>query len=115
RDVGALDLLFARQQAQGKPVTCVLHLAALKAVGESVSKPLEYYDNNVVGSIRLLQAMRRAGVRQFVFSSSATVYGEPQELPYTESHRIAPTNPYGATKAAVEQILADESRACSEF
>lgn len=115
RDAHALDELFAQQKKRGAPVACVLHLAALKAVGESVSHPLEYYDNNVSGSIRLLQAMRRANVRQMVFSSSATVYGEPQALPYTEQHRIAPTNPYGATKAMVEQILKDECAADPAF
>ncbi len=111
RDGAALDDLFARQARNGRPISCVLHLAALKAVGESVSEPLMYYDNNVGGSVQLLQAMRRAGVERFVFSSSATVYGEPQQLPYTEEHPIAPTNPYGTTKAMVEQILRDECRA----
>ncbi len=107
RDGAALDAVFARYAALGQPVSCVVHFAALKAVGESVSQPLRYYDNNVHGTLVLLEAMKRAGVGRIVFSSSATVYGEPVSLPYTEDHRIAPTNPYGATKAMVEQILQD--------
>ena len=115
RDAGTLDALFARCRDQGRPVGCVLHFAALKAVGESVAQPLRYYDNNVHGTVVLLQAMQRAGVRRIVFSSSATVYGEPESLPYTEDHRIAPTNPYGATKAMVEQVLQDVCRADPAF
>src|SRR5690606_31633135 len=86
---------------------CVLHLAARKVVGESLANPLLYYDNNVNGTLVLLQAVRRAGVQRFVFSSSASVYGEPQFLPYTESHRIAPATPYGQSKAMVERMLRD--------
>lgn len=108
RDAAVLDALFARYQAGPAPIRVVVHFAALKAVGESVAQPLRYYDNNVHGSVVLCQAMRRAGVRRMVFSSSATVYGEPEALPYTESHRIAPTNPYGQTKAMVEQVLRDQ-------
>jgi len=107
RDAKVLDAVFADCAQRGAPVSCVLHFAALKAVGESVSDPLRYYDNNVHGTLVLIDAMRRAGVRRLVFSSSATVYGEPESLPYTETHRIAPTNPYGATKAMVEQVLQD--------
>lgn len=107
RDANALDRAFEQCAAKGMPVGCVLHLAALKAVGESNSKPLEYYDNNVSGTLVLLEGMRRAGVNTIVFSSSATVYGEPEHLPFLEQHRIAPTNPYGWTKAMVEQILRD--------
>jgi len=107
RDGEALDRLFQRCADEGAPIECVLHLAALKAVGESAAKPLEYYDNNVTGTLRLLEAMFKAGVMRFVFSSSATVYGEPESLPFGEQHRIAPTNPYGHTKAMVEQILRD--------
>ena len=87
--------------------TAVIHFAGLKAVGESGQKPLEYYDNNVVGTVRLLEAMNTCGVKSLVFSSSATVYGAPQFLPYTESHPFAPTNPYGRTKLMVEDILRD--------
>jgi UDP-glucose 4-epimerase len=107
RDGKLLDGLFQKAAESGNPVECVVHFAALKAVGESVANPLAYYDNNVGGTTTLLAAMDRAQVRHLVFSSSATVYGEPVELPYSEQHRIAPTNPYGWTKAMVEQVLKD--------
>ncbi|MDX3904867.1 MAG: UDP-glucose 4-epimerase GalE [Pigmentiphaga sp.] len=107
RDAQLLDSLFEQARRDGAPVDCVVHFAGLKAVGDSVAEPLEYYDNNVHGSIVLLKAMDRAQVKRIVFSSSATVYGEPVSLPYTESHRLAPANPYGQTKAMVETILAD--------
>ena len=85
----------------------VIHFAGLKAVGESVQKPLFYYDNNVVGSLRLLEAMGECGVKRLVFSSSATVYGDPQRLPLTEDHPLSATNPYGQTKLMVEHMLRD--------
>lgn len=85
----------------------VCHFAALKAVGESVMKPLQYYENNVVGTLRLLRAMQNTGVQAFVFSSSATVYGEPQWLPVTECHPLSATNPYGRSKLFVEEMLRD--------
>lgn len=85
----------------------VMHFAGLKAVGESVSQPLRYYDNNVRGSLELLAAMQQAGVRTFIFSSSATVYGQPEHLPLTEDHPRAATNPYGHTKLVMEDILAN--------
>lgn len=112
-DRALLDSLFAVQQRQGTPISTVIHFAALKSVGESVDQPLTYYANNVGGTITLLAAMEAANVKNIVFSSSATVYGEPTCLPYTEEHRIAPTNPYGWTKAMVEQILKDWSQACT--
>lgn len=115
RDGAALDAVFADCRAQGRPVACVLHFAALKAVGESVAFPLRYYENNVHGTAVLLEAMQRADVKRIVFSSSATVYGEPDALPYIESHRIAPTNPYGSSKAMVEQILRDVCAADPSF
>lgn len=115
RDRATLDELFRRSADEGEPISCVLHFAALKAVGESVAQPIRYYQNNVHGTLVLLEAMHRAGVRQMVFSSSATVYGEPQRLPYTEDHPIAPTNPYGASKAMVEQVLQDVCRADASF
>ncbi len=87
--------------------SAVIHFAGLKAVGDSSRVPLEYYDNNVVGTLRLLEAMNTCGVKTLVFSSSATVYGEPQFLPYTEDHPFAPTNPYGRTMLMVEDILRD--------
>ncbi|MBX3328470.1 MAG: UDP-glucose 4-epimerase GalE [Nitrospira sp.] len=88
----------------------VIHFAGLKAVGESVQQPLSYYDNNVVGSLRLLEAMGLCGVKTLVFSSSATVYGDPQRLPLTEDHPLSATNPYGQTKLTVEHILRDVQR-----
>ncbi|MFY9141749.1 UDP-glucose 4-epimerase GalE [Sulfuricurvum sp.] len=85
----------------------VIHLAGLKAVGESVEKPLDYYDNNVHGTLCLLRAMKINNIKTLVFSSSATVYGNPIELPFTERHPLQPTNPYGQTKLVVEEILRD--------
>lgn len=93
----------------------VIHFAGLKAVGESVEKPLLYYDNNVVGTLRLLEAMQECGVKTLVFSSSATVYGDPIQLPLTETHPLAPTNPYGRSKLMVEEILRDFHRSNDSF
>lgn len=107
RDTPKLDMLFAECAAKGAPVSCVLHLAALKAVGESVAQPLNYYDVNVTGTVSLLAAMRLAGITRMVFSSSATVYRADVDLPFTESHAVGPSNPYGHTKAMTEQILQD--------
>lgn len=87
--------------------TAVIHFAGLKAVGESGQIPLHYYDNNVVGTLRLLEAMQACGVKNLVFSSSATVYGDPQRLPLTEDHPLSATNPYGRTKLVVEDMLRD--------
>jgi UDP-glucose 4-epimerase len=91
--------------------TAVMHFAGVKAVGESVQKPLEYFDNNIGGAISLLQAMQDAGVSTLVFSSSATVYGEPQYLPLDEAHPASAVNPYGRTKLHIEEMLADVCRA----
>ena len=88
-------------------INVVIHFAGLKAVGESVQKPIDYYDNNVGGTISLLKAMNTAGVKQLVFSSSATVYGQPQYLPLDENHATSATNPYGRTKLHIEEMLAD--------
>ena len=88
--------------------TTVLHFAGLKSVRDSVTHPLEYYDNNVIGSHRLICAMQNTGVRKIIFSSSATVYGDPQFLPYTEDHPLQATNPYGRTKLIVEDMLRDK-------
>ncbi len=85
----------------------VIHFAGLKSVANSVAHPLEYYDNNVVGTLRLVQAMQDANVHKLVFSSSATVYGEPITLPLKEDHRLLPFNPYGRTKLIVEEMLGD--------
>ncbi|MGG4773421.1 UDP-glucose 4-epimerase GalE [Paenalcaligenes sp. Me52] len=100
RDANLLNELFSRYSIQA-----VMHFAGLKAVGESVQFPLRYYDNNVHGSVQLLQAMQDANVRTFIFSSSATVYGDPKFLPLTEDHPLSSTNPYGHSKLMVEEIL----------
>ncbi|MDA8258931.1 MAG: UDP-glucose 4-epimerase GalE [Betaproteobacteria bacterium] len=89
------------------PVSAVIHFAGLKAVGESAAQPLRYYDNNVAGTLALLEAMQRAEVRRFVFSSSACVYGEPDVSPIPEAAALRPANTYGRTKLMVEQILRD--------
>lgn len=105
RDRAALDAILAAQ-----PVDAAIHFAGLKAVGESVEQPLAYFDNNVSGSLTLLHALQQAGVRKFVFSSSATVYGDPDSVPIAETARLSVTNPYGRSKLMVEQILGDLSR-----
>jgi UDP-glucose 4-epimerase len=102
RDGTLLDHTFAAH-----PIDAVMHFAGLKAVGESVEKPLEYYDNNVAGTLQLLAAMRRTEVRTIVFSSSATVYGDPASLPICEDFPRSATNPYGRSKLIIEDILAD--------
>ncbi|AFQ49033.1 UDP-glucose 4-epimerase GalE [Burkholderia cepacia] len=89
------------------PITGTIHFAALKAVGESVAKPLEYYRNNIGGLLAVLKVMRERNVRQFVFSSSATVYGVPERSPIDESFPLSATNPYGQSKLIAEQILRD--------
>ena len=104
-DVRDADLL-ARVFAQ-HPIEGVIHFAALKAVGESVREPLRYYDNNVAGTVALLRAMQVADVRTLVFSSSATVYGEPATVPIREDFPLSATNPYGWSKLMMEQVLAD--------
>ena len=97
-------------------IDAVIHFAGLKAVGESVSKPIEYYDNNVHGTLVLLDAMKKTGVRRLIFSSSSTVYGTPTQLPLTESCPTGEaTNPYGRSKLHIEQILADVCRSDPDF
>ncbi|MCP3416933.1 UDP-glucose 4-epimerase GalE [Bradyrhizobium brasilense] len=96
-------------------VTAVIHLAGLKAVGESSAQPITYYDNNVVGTMRLVSAMTRASVKTLVFSSSATVYGTPAYLPLDEKHPVAPINPYGRTKYFIEEILRDLHRSDKDW
>lgn len=100
RDSAALDALFARYDFAG-----VIHFAGLKAVGESIAQPLRYLDNNVSGTLNLLQAMNRANVRRIVFSSSATVYGNPMHMPIPETAALTATNPYGRTKLMCEDAL----------
>lgn len=102
-DPTALAAVFAAQ-----PVDAVIHFAAFKAVGESVAKPLEYYQNNVAGTINLLEVMRTHNCKNLVYSSSCTVYGEPQQTPITEDHPTAAAeSPYGWTKLMTEQIMRD--------
>ncbi len=110
RDVDCLNRLFGNHE-----IASVIHFAGLKAVGESVAQPLRYYDFNVVGTIRLLEAMERAGVKQLVFSSSATVYGDPASVPIKEDFPLGATNPYGATKLHIEDMLRDLHQADQQW
>ena len=102
RNASALDAIFKAHTIEG-----VIHFAGLKAVGESVAQPVRYFDNNVGSTLALLQAMSRANVRRIVFSSSATVYGDPAQVPITEASQLQVTNPYGRTKLMCEDILRD--------
>lgn len=102
RDGAALDAAFAAHE-----FGAVIHFAGLKAVGESVEQPLRYYDNNVGGSVALFEAMARADVKTLVFSSSATVYGDPHTVPIREDFPLSATNPYGRSKLIIEDILRD--------
>ena len=103
RDRAVLDRIFEEH-----PIDAVIHFAGLKAVGESVAKPIEYYDNNLVGTLVLLEAMRDHGVKKLIFSSSATVYGTPEQLPLTETCKVGgTTNPYGTSKYFQERMLED--------
>lgn len=102
RDSAALDSVFTTFQPD-----VVMHFAALKSVGESTERPLDYFENNISGTIVLLQAMRRHGVHNLVFSSSATVYGLPETCPVDESAPLSVTNPYGRTKLVMEELIAD--------
>ena len=112
RDQSALDDIFTTYD-----IDSVIHFAGLKTVGESVAKPLEYYDNNLVSTMTLLEAMREHNVKQLVFSSSATVYGSPSELPLRETSTVGVglTNPYGKTKYMIEQIIQDYCAADPTF
>lgn len=106
RDRAALDAILASRH-----IDAVIHFAGLKSVGESVAKPLLYFDNNVSGTVNLLDALAAANVKNIVFSSSATVYGDPEVLPLVETARLSVTNPYGRSKLMVEQILGDLAHA----
>ena len=111
RDTDVLNQIFDKES-----VECVIHFAGLKAVGESVAKPLEYYDNNISGTLRLCDVMRNHGVKNIIFSSSATIYGEPAFIPITEEcPKGICTNPYGWTKWMLEQILTDLHTAAPEW
>ncbi|NBQ68197.1 MAG: UDP-glucose 4-epimerase GalE [Nitrosomonadaceae bacterium] len=105
-------LVSALQKSKAK---AVIHFAGLKAVGESVQQPLSYYDNNVTGTLRLLEAMQECDVKTLVFSSSATVYGDPVRLPLTEDHPLSATNPYGRSKLMIEEILRDLQHSDTSF
>ena len=110
-DAASLEKLFAAEE-----VEAVIHCAALKAVGESVQKPLEYYQNNITGTLTLLGVMEKMGVKNIVFSSSATVYGSPEVMPITEDcPKGQCTNPYGWTKSMMEQIMTDLQKAHPEW
>ncbi len=102
RDRAAMEKIFSENE-----IDSVIHFAGLKAVGESCSKPLEYYDNNIYGTLVLLEVMREHNVKKLVFSSSATVYGTPERLPLDEECHLSTTNPYGTTKLMIERILKD--------
>ena len=111
KDKAAMTAIFKENK-----IDCVIHFAGLKAVGESVQKPIEYYRNNIDTTLTLLECMREAGVKKFVFSSSATVYGEENDIPYIETmKRGSCSNPYGWTKSMLEQILTDIQFADKEW
>ncbi len=111
RDTSFLDSLFHKY-----PIQMVVHFAALKAVGQSLNFPLEYYSNNIAGTISLLEAMKKANVKKIVFSSSATVYGDPKEIPITEQCPVGKTtSPYGQSKIIMEKILEDVAFADKEW
>ncbi len=101
-DLDAMNKIFSENE-----IDAVIHFAGLKAVGESVEKPVEYYHNNITGTLMLITAMKAAGVKKIVFSSSATVYGMYNKAPYVEDMPTSATNPYGYTKVMIEQILKD--------
>ena len=102
-DQAGMDRIFDQH-----PIDAVIHFAGLKAVGESVSQPLRYYHNNITGTLNLLETMQKHGCKRFVFPSSATVYGSPKTVPIREDFPLSTTNPYGATKLMIEQILQDQ-------
>ena len=106
RDRDAMDRLF-----DAESIDCVIHFAGLKAVGESVQKPMEYFDNNLISTIVLCETMRAHGVKKLIFSSSATVYGEPASVPIDESFPLSAMSPYGRTKLMIEEMLGDLAKA----
>ena len=109
-DNEAIKIIFDENK-----IDAVIHFAGYKAVGESVEQPLLYYQNNVVGTLNLLQQMQEHQVKRLVFSSSATVYGDPKEVPITEDSALHPTNPYGNTKLVIEEILRDIAQSDSQW
>lgn len=109
------DATLIKSILQDHEIECVIHFAGLKSVAESGSHPLKYFDNNVVGSIALVEVMQEVNVKKLIFSSSATVYGVPQYLPYDEEHPLKPMNVYGRTKLQVEEILQDLAKSDPEW
>eukprot|EP01113_Clastostelium_recurvatum_P046350 TRINITY_DN8111_c0_g1_i5.p1 TRINITY_DN8111_c0_g1~~TRINITY_DN8111_c0_g1_i5.p1 ORF type:complete len:352 (-),score=81.69 TRINITY_DN8111_c0_g1_i5:850-1875(-) len=109
-DKDGLDKVFSSHK-----ISSVIHFAGLKAVGESVTMPLKYYHNNITGTLILLEVMEKYGVKDLVFSSSATVYGDPHKVPITEDFPLSTTNPYGSTKLFIEQILKDLSKSDAKW
>lgn len=109
-DLDALDKIFKKEK-----IDSVIHFAGLKAVGESVAKPLEYYENNLISTLNLLNVMRKYNCVNLVFSSSATVYGVPKSVPISEDFELSATNPYGRTKLFIEEILRDYYKANSNI
>ena len=109
-DSEELEVVFKENK-----IDSVIHFAAYKAVGESVEKPLEYYSNNIINTLTVLNLMKKYNVKNFVFSSSATVYGDPHTCPITEDFPLSTTNPYGATKLMIEDMLRDIAKADSSF
>lgn len=111
RDAAGLETIFQENQ-----IDVLIHFAGLKAVGESCEKPYEYYDNNITGTLNIIRMMKKYGVKKIVFSSSATVYGEPETVPITEESKVGGvTNPYGRTKLMLEEILTDIYKADNTF
>ena len=110
RDEKKMESIFASHK-----IDAVIHFAAFKAVGESCKLPLKYYENNISGTVALLQVMNRVGVKKIIFSSSATVYGDPEKLPLDENCRLSTTNPYGSTKLMMENIMQDVQKADNEW
>jgi len=115
REGDVRDTPKLEQTLTDQKIDAVIHFAGLKAVGESVEKPIDYYENNVAGTISLLRAMDTANIKNIVFSSSATVYGDPQYLPLDEQHPTSATNPYGRSKLQIEEILADLAKSDPEW
>ena len=110
RDVAAMEKIFASHK-----IDAVIHFAAFKAVGESCKLPLKYYENNISGTVSLLQIMEKYNVKKIIFSSSATVYGDPERLPLDENCRLSTTNPYGSTKLMMENIMQDVYKADNDW
>lgn len=110
RDAAAMEKIFSAHKFDA-----VIHFAAFKAVGESCKMPLKYYENNISGTVSLLQLMEKHGVKKIIFSSSATVYGDPERLPLDENCRLSTTNPYGSTKLMMENIMQDVYKADNEW